>query len=256
MAMMEEMKDRHVFVAGGSRGIGAATATLLGRLGARVSLTFHANPERAAQVVDAIRKAGGEGAAFAAEISEEASITRAMEAAVEQFGALRGLVVSAGIFEHRRIEEMTLEFWERTQSINLRGSVWAVKAAAKQMRSHGKGGSIVLYTSTAGQSGAGGGASAYCVSKAGQIIFARCMAHELGPDGIRVNALAPAWTETEMAEAHLDRLGRERVAEGFALRRIGLPEDVASATCYLLSDAAGFVTGTCHTVDGGMEMRG
>ena len=82
------------------------------------------------------------------------------------------------------------------------------------------------------------------------------MAHELGADQIRVNSIAPAWTETDMAAVHLDRLGRDKVAKQFALGRIGLPDDVASATCYMLSDLARFVTGTVHTVDGGMAMRG
>ena len=94
------------------------------------------------------------------------------------------------------------------------------------------------------------------MSKAGQIVFGRCMAHELSGDKIRVNTIAPAWTETDMAAPHLDRQGREGVAKRFPLGRIGLPDDVASATCYLLSDMAGFVTGTVHTVDGGMAMRG
>ena len=82
------------------------------------------------------------------------------------------------------------------------------------------------------------------------------MAHELGPDKIRVNTIAPAWTETDMAAPHLDRLGRDKIAKNFILGRIGLPEDSDSATCYLLSDMAQFVTGTVHTVDGGMAMRG
>jgi len=253
---MIDFNGTHLFICGGSRGIGAATARLAAELGAKVSLTYNANPDRAEALVKEIETAGGKAAAFQAEVSDEQSVARAVDAAVEQFGPLRGMVISAGIFEHLTIEEMTLEFWERTQSINMRGTVWAVKAAARQMRAHGQGGSIVIYTSTAGQSGGGGGASAYCVSKAGQIIFARCMAKELGADGIRVNSLAPAWTETEMAAKHLDRLDREKVSQDFALGRVGLPEDVAKATCYLLSDAAGFVTGTCHTVDGGMAMRG
>lgn len=253
---MIDFKGTHIFISGGSRGIGAETARLAASLGAKVSLTYNASPDRAEKLVEAIKAEGGEAAAFQAEVSDETSMNQAVEAAVEQFGELRGMVVSAGVFEHLKIEDMTLEFWERTQSINMRGTVWAVKAAAKQMRRHGHGGSIVIYTSTAGQSGGGGGASAYCVSKAGQIAFARCMANELGGDGIRVNSLAPAWTETEMAAHHLDRLNREEVSKNFALGRVGRPEDVAKATCYLLSDAAGFVTGTCHTVDGGMAMRG
>jgi len=252
---MIDLKGTHIFISGGSRGIGAATARLAAKLGAKVSLTYNASPDRAEALVKEIEAEGGEAAAFQAEVRDETSMNDAVEAAVQRFGELRGMVVSAGIFEHCKIEEMTVEFWERTQSINMRGTLWAVKAAAKQMRGHGHGGSIVIYTSTAGQSGGGDGASAYAVSKASQITFARCMARELGGDGIRVNSLAPAWTETEMAAKHLDRLDREKVGKSFALGRVGLPEDVAKSTCYLLSDAAGFVTGTCHSVDGGMAMR-
>ena len=253
---MIDLKDKHIFISGGSRGIGAATALYAAELGAKVSLTYNQNPSKADEIVKHITDNGGKALALRAEVTDEQSVTDAVKQAVAELGDLDGMVISAGVFEHCPIEDMTLEFWERTQSINMRGTVWACKAAAAEMRSHGKGGSIVMYTSTAGQSGGAGGASAYCVSKAGQIIFARCMAGELGPDKIRVNSLAPAWTETEMAKKHLDRIGREKVGEGCPLGRVGLPEDIAKATCYLLSDASGFVTGTCHTVDGGMGMRG
>ena len=98
-------------------------------------------------------------------------------------------------------------------------------------------------------------ASAYAASKAAQIMFMRSMAKELAPN-LRVNCVAPAWTETDMADASLTELGREEVAKDFPLGRIGLPEDVAGATLFLLSDLARFVTGTTVTVDGGMDMRG
>lgn len=123
------------------------------------------------------------------------------------------------------------------------------------MRAKGHGGSIVIYTSTAGQRGSAE-YSAYATSKGGQILFMRSMAKELGPDRIRVNCIAPAWTETDMAASSLDELGRDNVAKDFALGRIGLPEDAAGATIFLLSDLAGFITGSTITVDGGMDMRG
>ena len=250
------LEGKHVFIAGGSRGIGAATAALLGRLGAKVSLTYHQSKERAAELVQQIEADGGTAQALSMAIEEEASVMQAVDRAVQTHGELHGMVVSAGVFEHCPIEEMSPDFWRRTMTINLDGTFWCLKAAAKHMRAHGRGGSVVIYTSTAGQSGAGGGASAYAVSKAGQITFARCMAHELGPDGVRVNSLAPAWTETDMAAPHLEKLGRDKIAANFSLGRIGVPEDVAGATCYLLSDWARFVSGTVHTVDGGMAMRG
>ena len=87
-------------------------------------------------------------------------------------------------------------------------------------------------------------------------MFMRSMALELAPARIRVNCIAPAWTETDMAAPSLDVIGRDKVAAGFPLGRIGLPEDVANATCFLLSDSAEFITGSTITVDGGMDMRG
>ena len=194
--------------------------------------------------------------AVRAEIQEEVQVDAAVEAASARFGAPQGVVVSAGVFEHMPIETMTLEFWNRTMGINLTGTMLMVKAAAKRMRAAKAGGSIVIYTSTAGQSGGGGGGSAYCVSKAAQIMFSRCMAHELAGDRIRVNCVAPAWTETDMADASLERIGRDKVAKSFPLGRIGRVDDIAGATCYLLSDVAAFVTGTTVTVDGGLAMRG
>ena len=252
---MIDFTGKHISIVGGSRGIGAETARFAAQLGATVSITYAANAQRAAAVVSDIIKAGGQAKAYQADVTHENSVDAYVDAAITDNGPIEGMVVSAGIFEHAPIETMTTEFWDRTMHTNLRGTMLAVRAGAKAMRAAQRGGSIVIYTSTAGQSGGGGGASAYCVSKAGQIMFARCMAAELGPDGIRVNSLAPAWTETEMAAAHLDRLEREHVAQQFALKRIGQPNDVAQSTCYLLSDAAQFVTGTCHSVDGGMAMR-
>ena len=165
------------------------------------------------------------------------------------------MVVSAGIFEGCPIEDMTSEFWDRTMAINLRGTFLAVRAAARHMREAGNGGSIVIYTSTAGQRGSPE-YSAYATSKGAQITFMRSMAKELAPDRIRVNCVAPAWTETDMVAASLDALGREKIAAGFPLGRIGLPDDIAGATVFLLSDLASFITGSTITVDGGMDMRG
>ena len=150
------------------------------------------------------------------------------------------------------MDEMSVEFWDEVLAVNLRGTFLSVQAAARHMREAG--GSIVIYSSTAGQRGSAV-FSAYATSKAGQIMFMRSMALELAPK-IRVNCIAPSWTETEMADASLTALGRESVSKSFPLGRIGLPEDVAKATVFLLSDDAGFITGTTVTVDGGSDMRG
>ncbi|MBI5706211.1 MAG: SDR family oxidoreductase [Armatimonadetes bacterium] len=250
-----DLTGHHILVFGGSRGIGAAAARISAKAGARVSIVYQSNQEAADRVVAGIRQEGGRAFAFQAEISEEAQVEAAVEQASRSFGPLNGLVVSAGIFEGRFLQEMDTEFWDRTMAINVRGTFLCVKAAVKSMRAGGKGGSIVIYTSTAGQRGSAE-YSAYATSKGAQILFMRSMAKELAPDQIRVNCIAPAWTDTDMAAPSFESLGRDKIIEGFPLGRIGLPEDIAGATCFLLSDLASFITGSTITVDGGMDMRG
>jgi 3-oxoacyl-[acyl-carrier protein] reductase len=193
--------------------------------------------------------------ALPTEISEEEQVDQAVDLAVRQLGPLSGMVVSASVFEGCFLQDMTPEFWDRTMAINVRGTFLCVKAAARHMRQAGNGGSIVIYTSTAGQRGSAE-YSAYATSKGAQILFMRSMAKELAPDKIRVNCIAPAWTDTDMAAPSFEAIGREEIIKGFPLGRIGLPEDVAGATCFLLSDLASFITGSTITVDGGMDMRG
>lgn len=250
---MIDLKDRHIFIVGGGRGIGAATARLAARAGARVSINYLSNSEAATSVVEEIGRQGGLAYAFQADASADGEIETAMRDAVARLGPLNGIVISAGIFEGAPIEEMTADFWDRVMRINLRSTFLAVRAAIPHLRPAG--GSIVIYTSTAGQRGSAI-YSAYATSKGAQILFMRSMALELAPDRIRVNCIAPAWTETEMVSEKIDAIGRDSVISGFPLGRIGMPGDVAGATVFLLSDLAGFVTGSTITVDGGMDMRG
>ena len=252
---MIDLTGKHIFIAGGSRGIGAAAARMAAHAGADVSIGYAQHADAAESVLAEIGRAGRRGWMVQADVAEDGAMELALDEAVRHNGPLSGMVVSAGIFEGAPIHEMTAEFWDRTMAINLRGTFLAVKAAARHMRAKGHGGSIVIYASTAGQRGSAV-YSAYATSKGGQIMFMRSMAKELGPDRIRVNCIAPAWTETDMAAASLTELGRENVARDFALGRIGLPEDAAGATIFLLSDLAGFITGSTITVDGGMDMRG
>lgn len=252
---MLDLVGRHIFVAGGSRGIGAAAARMAARAGADIAVNYVQNADAANAVVRDVEAAGRRGIAIRADLSVEGEAERAVDEAVAAVGPLRGMVVSAGIFEGLPVEEMSAEFWDRTMAVNLRATFLTVKAGVRQMRAAGQGGSIVIYTSTAGQRGSDV-FSAYATSKAGQIMFMRSMAKELAKDRIRVNCIAPAWTETDMAAPSLDSLGREEVARTFPLGRIGLPDDVAGPTVFLLSDLAGFITGSTITVDGGMDMRG
>lgn len=252
---MIDLTGQHIFIAGGSRGIGRENARMAAQAGAAISVNYVRDAAAAQSIVDEIVAYGGKAAAFQGDVSVDGEVDRAVDAAVAELGPLTGMVVSAGIFEPSPIAEMTVEFWDRTMAINLRGTFLSVRAAARHMRAAGKGGSIVIYTSTAGQRGSAV-YSAYATSKGAQIMFMRSMAQELAPDRIRVNCVAPAWTETDMSRGPMAQAGLEGIIARQPLGRIGQPPDPAGAACYLLSPLAVYVTGSTITTDGGADMRG
>lgn len=252
---MIHLENKHIFVAGGSRGIGRETALLAAKAGADVSVNYIANADAARETVAAVQGFGRKSVAVQADLAADGEAERAMGEAVASLGPIHGVVVSAGIFEGAPIEEMTGEFWDRTMNLNLRSTFLVVKAAARHLREQGHGGSVVIYTSTAGQRGSAV-YSAYATSKGAQLLFMRSMAKELAPDRIRVNCVAPGWTETDMSREAMDAEGREGIIASIPLGRIGRPEDPANAALFLLSDLSEFITGSTITVDGGFDMRG
>lgn len=252
---MIHLAHQHVFIAGGSRGIGRATARLAAGAGARVSVNYRRDHAAATSIVDEINCAGGRAAAFPGDLAVEGQAEAAVDQAVSALGPLTGVVISAGIFEPSTLEEMTGEFWDRTMTLNLKTTFLVVKAATRRLRDAGAGGSIVIYTSTAGQRGSSV-YSAYATSKGAQLLFMRSMAKELAPDRIRVNCVAPGWTDTEMSGPAMDAAGRDGIVASIPLGRIARPEDPANAACFLLSPLAEFITGSTITVDGGFDMRG
>jgi len=252
---MITLTGRHIHVVGGSRGIGAAAVVMAAKAGADVSFTYRSRADAAEAVVAQVRALGRKAVALPADAAAEGAMEGALDRAVKELGPLTGLVVSAGIFEPAKIEDMTLEFWNRMMAVNLTATFLSVKAAARHIRAAKRGGSMVIYTSTAGQRGSDV-FSAYATSKGAQILFMRSMSRELAGDRIRVNCIAPSWTETDMSGHVMDSIGREGILKNCPLGRVGLPDDVAGATTFLLSDLAQFITGTTVTVDGGIDMRG
>jgi NAD(P)-dependent dehydrogenase (short-subunit alcohol dehydrogenase family) len=252
---MLNLNGHRIFIAGGSRGIGRAAALMAAQAGADVAVGYARDRAAAHDVARQITSLGRQSLAVKADVTSETELNTALTEAATTLGGLDGLVVSAGIFAGQSIDAMSLDFWNRMLATNLTGTFLTVKAALPHLRQSGSGGSIVIYTSTAGQRGSAA-YSAYATSKGGQILFMRSMALELAPDKIRVNCVAPAWTDTDMARPSFDAIGRDKLIANAPLGRIGQPTDIAGATVYLLSDLAQYVTGMTLTVDGGQDMRG
>lgn len=252
---MIDLTGKHVFVGGGGRGIGRATALMAAKAGAAVSVNYVRNTEAANSVVDQITSAGGRAIAVQADLAVEEEAVHAVSEATAAFGPLTSAAIAAGVFEPGPIEEMTVDFWDRTMAVNLRTTFLTVKAVVPILRQAKAGGSIVIFTSTAGQRGSSV-YSAYATSKGAQLMFMRSMAKELAPDRIRVNCVAPGWTDTDMSQEAVDYEGREGIIASIPLGRMGRPDDPANAALFLLSDLAEFITGSTITVDGGYDMRG
>lgn len=203
---------------------------------------------------DAVRAASaeldrrGDGSALVqADVSEPAQIEALAETVRQRLGGLDLLVNNAGVVSHATLDELSIEEWHRVLNTNLTGMFLLTRAVSGLL---GEGASIVNLTSGAAMVGIAGRVH-YTASKAGVIGFTRSLAREMGPRGIRVNAIAPGIIDTDQA-AHLTTELRERYARMAALGRLGRAEDVARVVLFLASDLSGFVSGAVVAVDGGI----
>ena len=244
-----------IIVTGGSRGIGAAICRRLSADGYTVGVNYTADAKAAEATVAEIKKSGGRAKAFQADVANPAQIPRLFEQATQALGPLAGLVNNAGVTgrfattDQREAMELTQLF-----QINVIGTVLACKEAVLRLSTKhgGSGGSIVNISSIAARSGGLPGLASYAATKGAVDSFTKGLANEVGPEGIRVNAVAPGFTATDMNRNALAQPSfRERIEGMTPLRRIGAPEEIAEAAAWLISPAAAFVTGSVVTVSGG-----
>jgi 3-oxoacyl-[acyl-carrier protein] reductase len=242
------LSGRVALVTGASRGIGRAIARQLAARGAVVVAA--ARGDHAEVVADEIRAAGGNAEAVALDVTDTAGVERTVNELVARHGRLDVLVSNAGIARDHLLVRMKPSDWDAVMQTNLTAAFTCVRAAVRPMMKQ-RAGRIIAISSVVGQTGNAGQAN-YAASKAGLIGFAKSMARELASRGITVNVVAPGLIDTDMTRALGDQ--RDTWAAQIPLGRLGTPDDVAAAVCFLASDEASYITGHVLAVNGGMHM--
>jgi len=239
-----------LLIAGGSRGIGASTCRLAATRGYDVAVNYKSNAKAAADVVEAVMAAGGKAVALRGDMIDEATVARVFDEAARALGPITHFVHSAGIGgKNSKLEVATAQTLREVIDVNLYGGLLCAREAVRHMSTArgGPGGSIVLLSSIASVTGGAGEYVFYAAAKGGIDALTNGLAREVVKEGIRVNAIRPGPTRTDIHEP-----GRlERITPLLPMGRPGEPDEIAEAILFLLSDAASYITGAVLNVSGG-----
>jgi 2-hydroxycyclohexanecarboxyl-CoA dehydrogenase len=243
--MSERLLGKVAFVTGGNTGIGAAIARRLSAEGASVAIAYHEDEAGAAELATAL---GSQSAAVRCDVTDPASVGAAVEQATASLGPVTALVNNAAVLRRTPFLEIGDSEWDQVVHVALYGAFHCARAVIPGMIEAGSG-SIVSIGSELVSLG-GELQSHYVAAKGGVVALTRALAFELGPHGVRANVVAPGPTKTRMLSTEIP----ESFVDTVPLRRLGVPDDVAGAVAYLLSDDAAWVTGQVLGVNGGLAM--
>jgi len=247
--MFNTLKGKTVLVTGGSRGIGKSIVKLLTQYGLNVAFTYNHNEDQATELIESLKAENVDIRKYKMNLENEDEIYTAIQRIEADFGGIDYLVNNAGIIRDSYMLLMSSEDWNKVLSTDLTGAFLLTKEVLPMMLAK-KNGSIVNISSIAGVIGVGGQTN-YCAAKAGLIGLTKALAKEVAGKGIRVNAIAPGYVETDMI-SDIDIDNNSEYIEKVPLKRVATPDEIASVVLFLLSEGASYITGNTIEVDGGL----
>jgi len=247
---MNAILPKVAIVTGGARDIGRQVSIQLASAGIKVCINYLSDPNNAAETLAIIKAAGGEAIAVQGDMTKSTDVIKLREACMAAFGTTIDYVVNVagGLLGRKVLADLDEAFWDAVMDVNLKTVYLVCREMVPHMPS---GGAIVNFTSQAARDGGGGGAMAYAAAKGAVLTLTRGLAKELGPKGIRVNAVSPGMINTTFHNTFTKPEIRANVAAATPLKREGRPEEVAQLVCYLLSDSASFINGESVEINGG-----
>lgn len=245
------LQNKLILITGGARDIGRAISKNLAKNGANLAINFYGSLDEANSLENELKEDNIDALFLQGDMTSEVDVKNFIDQATTKFGTnIHGLVnVSGGLVERRTIDQMDLDFLNKVMNLNFNSSFLTIKYSLPFMSD---GSSIVNFASQAGRDGGGPGASAYASSKGAVMTFTRSMAKELGPKGIRVNALCPGMISTTFHDNFTKSEVRSNVANATPLKREGTSDEIALIVKFLLSNDASFLTGVNLDSNGGL----